>query len=159
MCVTSLSNLSINENNIIVKHEYCHLTIRKYRLYYEYKQLITHTHEGTRTMKTKTVVDQAATAQFGFTCYRTANVAPFAIKSEVIEGDTLTAEIRGINSHMRRGYDWALATYGCFYRNGRTLVYTTSVWRDENGEIEHNPNSEMLDDIYQLIDDQIEWMH
>lgn len=110
-------------------------------------------------MNTKTVIDQAATAQFGFTCYRTATVAPFAIKSEVIEGDMLTAEISGITSHMKRGYDYALATWGCFERNGRTLVYTASVWRNGDGEIEHNPNSEMLDDIYQLIDNQIEWMH
>lgn len=109
-------------------------------------------------MKTKTVIDQAATAQYGFTCFRTARVASFAIISETIEGDMLTAEIRGINSHMRRGYEFALAQNGSFERNGRTLVYTASVWRDENGEIEHNPNSEMLDDIYQLIDGQIEWM-
>lgn len=110
-------------------------------------------------MKTKTVIDQAATAQFGFTCYRTANVAPFTIKSEEIVDDTYTVVISGINSHMRRGYDFALATFGCFYRNGRTLLYSTDVCRDVNGEIEHPYNSEMLDDVYQLIDNQIEWMH
>lgn len=110
-------------------------------------------------MKTKTVIDQAATAQFGFDCYRTATVAPFTIKSEVIEDGYYIVEVAGINHKMRRGYDDVLATFGSFHRNGRTLVYTASVWQDENGEIDHPYNSEFLDDIYQLIDGQVEWMH
>lgn len=110
-------------------------------------------------MKTKTVIDQAATAQYGFTCFRTARVEPFRIVREAIDDEMYTVEISGINGKLRRGYDFAMATFGSFERNGRTLVYTASVWRDENGEIEHPFNSEMLDDVYQLIDGQIEWMH
>lgn len=110
-------------------------------------------------MTTKLVVDQSATEYSGFTCYRTATVAPFRIVSETIEDEMYIVEIAGINSRMRRGYDKCLAQFGSFERNGRTLVYTSSLWRDESGEIEHPYNSEMLDDVYQLIDGQIEWMH